>query len=163
MAIDRIPLPPAVEEFASPAGNFVFVVSTPDNWKSRKAVGELFDLSAGQRRPLWKRTLPHEFGPRYVLVGNDGDVLLLDEWINVKSRYAVMVLSPENRVIAQHDFDAVQTVLNVPGAQIVRTARHGLWITSPPTLDTSGEWARVETAGKVLTIRLSDGHLSLAP
>ena len=161
LASDYIPLPLAREEFLSPARNYVFVLSSPDNWKSRKAVGELFQVTADTRKLLWTKPLPQEYRPRYVLVGIQGQVLLLDEWINIKSRYAVMILNRENRLVAQYDFDAVQRILGVSKAKIVKMARHGWWITSPPTLDASGERARVETAGKVLNIRLRDGHLSL--
>jgi hypothetical protein len=161
LAIDFIPNPPAREEFFSPDRTYVFVLSTPDNWESRKAVGELFHVAADTRKLLWTRPLPHEFRPRYVLVGSKGQVLLLDEWVNIKSRYAVMVLNREDHLVAQHDFDAVQKVLGVPVARVVEMARHGWWIMSPPILDASGERTRVEAAGKVLTIRLSDGHLSV--
>ncbi len=160
-ATDSIPLPPTREELFSPSKNYVFVLSTPDNWKSKKAVGELFQVTTNTRKRLWTRLLPHEYRPRYVLVGSEGQVLLLDEWINVKSRYAVMLLSRENHLVAQHDFDAVRNLLDVPVAKVVRMAKYGWWIASPPTLDTSGEIVRVEAAGKVLIIHLCNGYLSL--
>jgi len=161
VAIDRIPTPPVQATFSSPAGNYIFLLSTPDNWKSKKAVGELFHIVDGARTRLWTRTLPHEFGPRFVVVGNSGEVLLLDEWINVKSRYAIMIIDPGNKLVAHHDFDAVQRVLGVRGADIVKKARHGIWITSHPILDGSGEMVSVETADTELTIHLSDGRISL--
>ena len=160
LAIDRIPLPPERQEFSSPSSEYSFVISTPDGWRSKRAIAKLFQLRAGTRGLLWKRTLPHEFGPRYVLVGDGGQVLLLDEWINVASRYTVMLLSRNDELITEHDFDAVQRILSVPGADIVRMARSGLWITSAPVLDASGRIASVETGGRVLTIDLTSGRLS---
>ncbi|MFB2893355.1 hypothetical protein ACE1CI_10620 [Aerosakkonemataceae cyanobacterium BLCC-F50] len=157
---DSIALPPAQEAFYSTDRNYVFVLSTPDNWKSKQAEGQLFQVNANRRKLLWTRRLPHEYRPRYVLVGNRGQVLLFDEWINVKSRYAVMELNRENRLVFEYDFDAIQKVLGVPEARIVEMARYGWWIGSRPTLDTSGETARVEVAGKILTINLNSGHLS---
>ena len=159
---DYIALPPAQQEVSSPQGQYVFVLSTPDNWASKQAVGELFEVPDGRRQSLWTRILPHEYGPRYVLVSDQGQVLLLDEWINVASRQAVMVLSRENILVAQHHFDAMQALLNVPRASIVAQASSGWWITSPPTLNSADETARVETAGKVLMINLEDGELSVA-
>lgn len=161
LAADSIRLPPVQSEFFSPARNYAFVLFTPDKWKSRQAVGKLFQVTANSRKLLWTRLLPHEYRPRYVLVGNRGQVLLFDEWINVRSNYAVMELNHENRLVAEYDFDAVQRILGVPVKRVVEMARHGWWISAPPTLDASGEKARVEAAGKVLTIHLCNGHLSL--
>jgi hypothetical protein len=159
---DRIALPPTLEEVTSPSGQYVFAISTPDNWKTTKSVGELFEIVDGARRLLWSRSLPHGFRPRYALMGNQGNVLLLDEWINIKSDYAVMVIDRDNQLIAQHDFDAVQTVLGVPGSEIVTVARYGFWIGAPPLVDPSGKSAEVVAGGKTLAIRLADGHISLS-
>ena len=161
MAIDRITLPPLQEVFFSTTKNYMFVVSTPDQWKSMKSFGELFEIGGENRKPLWRKALPHNFRPRFVVVSDKGGVLLLDEWINVKSPYAVMVLDRGNNVVAQYQFDEVQKFLDVAGPVIVKMAKHGIWITSPPKLDGSGEAALVEAAGKVFVIRLSDGNLSL--
>lgn len=158
---DRIPHPPTLVEVTSPDGVYAFRVSSPDNWKSRRAVGELYQVTAGSPHLLWRRDLPHEFGPRFVLVGARGEVVLLDEWINVMSRYAVMVLSPTNQLVVTHRFQDVQRALDLPSAEIVRRARYGAWLASYPLLDPSGDAALVETGGKTLAIRLSDGHLSV--
>ncbi len=158
-ALDRIPRPPTLVESTSPDGQYAFVVSSPDNWKSKHAVGELYRVTDGSKRLLWRRHLPQEFGPRFALVGQQGQVLLLDEWINVMSRYAVMILSLTNQVVAQHHFSDVQRVLKVPSAEIVKRARYGAWITSPPMLDPSRQTVTVEAGGKVLSVHLSDGHL----
>ena len=161
LASDIVPMPPERKEFASPAGDFVFVLFTTDHWRSRKSVGELFQVTQQGRALLWTRHLPHEYRPRYVLLNDNAAVLLIDEWVNIKSRYAVMLLDRDNHVVAQHDLDAVLKVLGVPIATVTQLARHGWWIVSPPVLDAAGEHATVETAGKTLTIRLRDGHLTI--
>jgi len=162
---DRIPLPPQKREFTSPSGNYVFVVSNADQWRSNQTAGELLAVSGAAsgeaRRSLWSRVLPQGFGPRFVLLNDRGQVLLLDEWINIKSRHAAVLLNRENEVVVQHDFDAVQAVLQIPAAEIVRRSKHGWWIAAPPSLEPSGEVVRVETAGKTLLIGLADGQLSL--
>ena len=158
---DFIAFPPTHQEFSSPDGKYVFVLSTVDNWTSKQAIGELFEGGDEGRQSLWQYTLPHEYGPRYVLVSSQGQVLLLDEWINIASRQAVMLLSRENAVLAKYSFDTLQKILAVPRASIVAMARYGWWIASPPTLDQSGETAKVETAGKVLVIDLENGELSV--
>jgi hypothetical protein len=95
-------------------------------------------------------------------VSDKGEVVLLDEWANIRSRYAVVILDVANQLVAQHDFDTIQKVLSVPTATVVRMARHGWWIMSPPVLESLRERVIVETAGKMLSIRLSDGHMSLS-
>ena len=158
---DFISLPPSQQEFSSPGGKYVFILSTVDNWASKQAIGELFEVTDGRRQSLWIRTLPHEYGPRYVLVSHQGQVLLLDEWINVASRHAVMLLNRKNDLVGQYTFDAMQEILEVPRARIVAMARYGWWITSPPTLNDPESTATVETAGKVLMISLEDGELAV--
>lgn len=160
-AVDRITLPDARREFVSPSGQFAFVVSTRDGWTSPRGTGELFSVKGPGRTSLWSRELPQQFGPRFVLIGDLGTVLMLDEWINVKSPYAVLLMDRAGRTVAQHSTDAVQAVLQVPMADIVRMARHGWWIGTPPRLDPAAGVARVETAGRGLLIRLADGHLSV--
>ncbi len=161
MADDRMRLPPPREEFSSPSGSFVFVVSSPDDWKSWTSTGELSRVDGGNRRSLWARPLPQKYRPRFVVVGNGGEVLLLDEWLNLKSASAVMLLDAGNRVVALHPFDDVRKILDVPTAQIVRAARYGFWISAPPRLDPSGETVLVDAAGNTVVINLRDGALSL--
>ena len=158
---DFISLPSTYQEFYSPEEKYIFVLSAVDDWASKQAIGELFEVVDGNRQSLWTCSLPHEYGPRYVLVSAQGQVLLLDEWINVASRQAVMLLGRENTLLAKHSFDAIQEILAVPRARIVALSRYGWWITSPPTLDLPNETARVETAGKILMINLEDGELSV--
>jgi len=159
---DRITLPDVRREFRSPSGRFAFVVSTRDGWKSLRGTGELFSIMGSVHTPLWARELPQQFGPRFVLISDLGTVLMLDEWINVKSQYAVLLIDRNNRTVKQHDADAVQAAVQVPANDIVRMAKHGWWVSAPPSLNSAGDAARVETAGKILTIRLSDGQLSVA-
>lgn len=159
---DRITLPDTRREFASPSGRVVFVVSTRDGWASPRATGELFSVRGPGRTLLWSRELPQQFGPRFVLLDDLGTVLLLDEWINVRSPSAVLLIDRTGRIVAQHGTDAVQAALQVPMADVVRMARHGWWISAPPRLEPAGGSAEVETAGKLVRIRLRDGQLSVA-
>ena len=157
---DRITLPDARREFTSRGGGFAFVVSTRDEWKSLRGTGELFSLSGSTRMSVWSAELPQQYGPRFVIVSDTGSVLMLDEWINVSTPSAVVLRDRNNRQIAQHSTDAVQATLQVPMSEVTRQAKFGWWITTPPVLTSAGDAVRVETGGKVLTIRLSDGQLS---
>jgi hypothetical protein len=159
---DRISLPPLQAEFLSSQGNFRFIVSTRDNWKSKQGRGRLMRQTDGGLEVVWEGLLPQEYGPRYVSIGRQGEVLMLDEWINVKSEYAVVVLNPQNNRVIQHSFDSVQEVLGVSTSAIVQSATGGSWwLSGPPRLDESGSEAYVPTAGTVLRVDLQTGELSL--
>ena len=159
---DSISLPPEREEFISPNQRYVLVLSTSDGWHSKRAIAELFEREADRRTLLWSRTLLHEYRPRYAIVGSQGNVLLLDEWINVKSRFAVVILSRDNHLVAQYNLDAVQEILDVPMSDIVQQATRGWWITAPPTLSSTRDRAYVETAGRHLVVDLQTGSLSVS-
>lgn len=157
---DRITLPPVRKE--SPSGTYVFAVSTPDNWRGFFATGELFSLAGSSRRLLWSARLPQRFGPRFALTSDSGTVVMVDEWMNVTTQYAVVIVDPANRPIAWHSTDAVQAALHVPMNRIVEMAVHGPWVSVPPRFDVTGESVLVGAAGKTLIIRLSDGALSVS-
>jgi hypothetical protein len=159
-ASDRITLPDPRRESVAPSGKWAFVVSTPDAWAKKRGTGALVSVSGSTRAAVWSRELPQEYGPRFILVDDAGTVVLLDEWINVNSRYAVVVIDRDNRQIAQHSTDDVQAALGVPMSQIVQMAKHGWWITTPPVMAAGATEVHVETGGKVLHIRLSDGRLT---
>jgi hypothetical protein len=160
---DRITLPTARREFRSPSGKYRFVVQTPDEWKSLRGSGQLFALQGTTAVPLWQRELPHQFGPRYVLVSEAGQVLLFDEWINVKSGAALMLLGADGRVVTQYGFDAIVDRLGVPADELMSKARGGWWISAPPSLDGPGAavTASVSAGDKVLRIHLPDGRLTV--
>ena len=159
---DQIRLPPLQTEFFSPQRDFRFIVSSRDNWKSKRGHGSLVRLLNGRSEVLWERELPQEYGPRYVLVGRRGEVLMLDEWISNRSKYSIVVLNPRNDLVIQHNFEEVQEVLDVPTSEIARKATRGSWwLSGPPILDKSGSKAYVPTTGKVLRVDLQTGELSL--
>lgn len=159
---DSQPLPPPIREIESPSGDFVLVLSTPDAWESRHANAELFAIENEVRTSLWSRTLPQEFGPRYALLDDRGRVLLLDEWIHVKSDTAAVVLDRNGHEVARHSFDDIQKVVDVPARDLVRRAHLGWWITLPPRLGPTLGTASIGTGGKLLWVHLADGQISLA-
>lgn len=162
VAGDWISHPPERQEFASPSGEFLLTIATSDAWRSVHPQAELFSTTAGTRSRIWQRPLPQEYGPRHVLVGNRGDVLLLDEWINVMSRYAVMLIDQRNRIVTQRSFKDVETVVGVPLGSIVFEERSGFWMGGPPTLDATANRAVVPTvANRNLIVDMQNGDLSI--
>jgi hypothetical protein len=161
---DSIAVPPPREVVKSPGGHYSFVISVygdSRDYKSRYSTGELHRNDGS--RALWTRRLPHELRPRFVVVNDDGQVLLVDEWINVKSRRALTLIDRQNQVVAEHPYADVQTVLGVPGSQIVRLSKLGYWLQAPPRLDHAGHHALLEGGGKLLSVDMTTGALSLAP
>ena len=157
---DSIAHPPERQEFHAPSGQYLLTIDAIDEWRSPRAQATLYSVANDTRTRLWQRTLPHEYGPRHVLVSNDGDVLLLDEWITVMSRYAVLLINANNRTVAQQSFTDVEKVVGIPLGPIVTDERSGLWMGGPPTLDAPARQAIVPTvARRSLRIDLRTGRL----
>lgn len=159
LADDAIDLPPVHQIVTSPNQAFLLVLQSPDGWATPQPVAALYSLDQRQCQRLWQRSLPQSYGPRFALVTDSGTTLLLDEWINVASDYAVVLLDPAGQLIAQHSFDQVAAVLQVPRAEIVERSRFGWWIGAAPSLQADGQQAEVAAAGQRLLIGLEDGQL----
>ena len=156
-------MPPAFEQRSSPSGAYALEVRLrpQPNAFAPRASATLFEVGSSPRKALWTRELPHRPRPRFFVVGDGGHVVLLDEWLNVRSDLAVMVIDRENRTVAQFDLEAVRAALGVPIAALSQRARHGPWIQETPQLSARGDAVEVTSADRVLSIRLSDGAMSL--
>ncbi len=152
MATDRIDLPPLERRFGS---GFVLTVKSLDGWKTPLGRAMLVDARGGVK---WERELPQHHGPRQVLVTKSGQVLLMDEWINVLSRYALMLIAPSGVTMAEYSGEQIIRALGVPRAAIRLNARWGVWMTSEPSV--VGDAVFFEAGGRRLVLRLADGQLS---
>lgn len=146
----------------SPDGRYEVEIRRPAQASPHAAVSTatLFVRSDGGRALVWQQALPHRPQPRFVLVGDAGQVLLLDEALNVRSERAVTVISLAGTALAQHTFDAVCVALGLPAAALSPLARYGPWMQSVPRLSARGDTCEVQAGGRTLVIRLSDGVLS---
>jgi hypothetical protein len=157
---DSIDLPAQRREFASRSRNYLFVLRTEDGWASKRAQGELYELSARGRRLLWRQLLPQEFGPRYLVVSDEGHILMLDEWINVKSQYAVILMGKDGAMIARKRFEDVKDVLRADEAVLVKHGSRGSWwISADPILDAGRNIVSVPAGNGALVIDLTSGAL----
>lgn len=118
-------------------------------------------MSGPRRRSLWNRPLPHEQGPRDALVSDSGAVVLLDEWINVVPRHAIMLIAPDGRTLALYSGEQLFAVLNVPREAISANARNGVWMSSEPIPGADGKTVEFRCARRGLTLRLADGKLTV--
>lgn len=160
-AVDVVEPAPQHERVHSPSGRFALQIELrpmPNAFAAR-STATLFAVDKGRQRVLWRRELPHRPRPRFALVGDDGGVVLLDEWLRVRSELAVMVIDAGNRVLAQYDLEAVRAALDVPIALLARRARHGVWMQGVPAITPDGRAVQVHAADRLLVIRLADGAL----
>ncbi|MGB3292173.1 MAG: hypothetical protein WBB01_04155 [Phormidesmis sp.] len=158
---DRLSHPPDRQTFTT--GPYQFVVTPANQWQTPTATGTLYKAESR----LWQSNLPHEYGPRFALVSSTGQVLLIDEFINVASPYALTLLDPKGTVIAQHSFDDLKRTLGVSSADLTRQATSGWWISAPPTLSAAadspaipGQRALIQTGGTTLEVDLLTGELN---
>lgn len=156
---DSIPLPPERIETVSPNRKFALLIESIDGWKSRAAVAKFYRAGPSGKTLLWQLLLPQEYGPRFAFVGNEGQVLLLDEWINVESKNAIWLRTLHMEVA--YDFNAVAGLLNLPPRDIVGRAAFGWWISGMPSLVEAGAAVIVPAAGLRIRIGLDNGQLSL--
>ncbi|MGB3203185.1 MAG: hypothetical protein WBA99_19930, partial [Nodosilinea sp.] len=100
---DAIPYPPTLRHEVSPAGTYHLVLTLEQVASGpRRTTANLFELTGDRCQQVWSHRLPHSYGPRLALVSEGGMVVLLDEWINVASPYAIVVLGPDGAIEAQY-------------------------------------------------------------
>ena len=157
--MDTLNLPPITRTVT--AGRYRFTVKADGNWDTDQDSGTLYRDSAVGTQRLWQQNLPHSYGPRYVIVGHQGQVLLLDEFINIASPHAITLLDSQGEVVAQHSFDDIEARLGVHRADLVEQAEQGWWISAPPRVDEARHTVTVATGGKTLIIDLTSGQIGL--
>ena len=162
ISADARVLPPVRRDFRSLSDKFDLTLTSADNWNTPQATAELAEIKGAERRVVWRRTLPHELGPRLAMVTDGGAVILFDEWINVPSRHALMLIDSGSRTLADYSIDQLISALGVPRAGIAANAKLGVWLSGQPTLSGDGATVRLRAGGRDLQLNLADGHLSVA-
>ncbi len=150
-AQDAMNPPPAERTFSSPNHHYTLTVR-----------GSEVVLRTSAGKLVWQKILPHEQGPRDVLVTNDGHTVLADEWINIASKHALTLVDRAGGAIAHFSAEEIFQTLGVPKRDVVAKASHGVWITDGPTVSVDGKSVTFHSGGRILTLRLADGHLSVS-
>jgi hypothetical protein len=158
---DAISRPPAKRIFVSPAGRYKLIIENRDNWQTQEVVAALEEIVGVATRTVWQQALPHRMGPRAALVTDNGDVVLIDEWINSPSPYALSEIDVRGTTIAQYSLDQLIAALAVGRRAVSDNAHVGIWMSSPPVLRSDGASVEFRCAGKKFSLRLSDGALSI--
>jgi len=163
-ANDTITLPPASRVVESKNGAFRFRIYTTDNWRTPFPQGTLSVGSSSGQRVAWQGKLPHHYGPRFTLVTTTGDVILLDGWLNIKPSYAVTILNASKGSLVSFSYEDVLLSLRVSPAVLAEKARFGSWwMTSKPSLDTSGTMVLIPAGGKTLIVDVRQAKIFAKP
>lgn len=153
---DRIAHPPIKQTFTTTSDQgdaYHLVISAEDDWRSPIAQAKLLQGET----VLWEESLPHQYGPRFVLIGNNGNVLLLDEFINVASPHAITLINKKGQTIARYGFKDIRSALDLSTDELTKQATAGWWISAAPMLIDAGNCAAVSTGNKLLEINLITG------
>lgn len=156
---DRISFPAEKREFRAPG--WLLQIESLDAWQSPAARAQLWQTGT-ETRLRWSRSLEHSYGPRDALINAQGQVLLIDEWINVSSKRALMLIGTEGRIIATHAYADIVAALRTTPAAVSSKAKRGPWLAGDAQLSADGRQVRIAVAGQVLLIDLQDGRLSVA-
>lgn len=157
---DRINFPAEQREFRAPG--WLLQVQALDGWQSPAARAQLWQTGTDEPRLRWSRSLAHSYGPREALINAQGQVLLIDEWINVSSKRALMLIANDGRIIATHGYADIVAALRTTPAAVSSKAKRGPWLAGDAQLSADGRQVRIAVAGQVLLIDLQDGRLSAA-
>jgi len=157
---DRRIDPPVERSFHSGNARFHLRIFTIDGWKTREPLAE---LRRGDH-VLWTNRLPNSHGPRDAVVLDSGQVVLLDEWINVASLRAITLLDPKGEVRAVFSYGQVRDAVGVSSTDLSRLARtgpygRGTWLGGHPVV--VGHRIEIPAGGKTLILDLSQKVLQL--
>jgi len=162
LALDEILAPPESREIFSPNRRYILKILTKDKWRSGIAVAELYRSEEDTHKLLWREQLPYRFGSRFALVDDNGSSVLIDEWLNIKSKHAVIIFNLNGRIIADYDFTDIRKVLGTSKKTLIDHAERGWWVAGAPLFRNDNQFIFVPAGGKFLRIRVSDGSLSVA-
>ncbi len=155
-ATDPKNVPPAHQEVCSTSRSFCLSLTVKPS-KPARAVAE---MKAANGSIVWTRILPHESGPRFVLIADSGETILLDEWINVASHLSIVILGTDGSTVTQAAFSEIEALLGIPGKKIVHAARFGAWMSDQPRFVSPGI-AKVASAGRTIVVRLAGNTVTV--
>jgi hypothetical protein len=161
--VDRISLPPLRREFRSANGSWRLRIDAFDGWQHPRATATLLVPGGAADATRWSQSIDHEYGPRDAWVGNDGRVLLIDEWIQVASRRSLVLFDPQGKLLATHAHADIAAALGTSKAVLTRNATQGLWRSGGPRLAADGLHLLFEAGGRLLQLDLRDGSLQRLP
>lgn len=156
---DAIALPAPSRVITSPGEEFFLTLRFQPEQRRSQAI--LYKVAGDRCQPTWQTELPHEYGPRFALVSDQGFVALVDEWINVRSPYALTILNPRGNPIADYAYEDLQAEIGLSDAEILDQTQAGWWISDLPNLSEDGSALTVGIGGEHLRVDFSTGAIAV--
>lgn len=85
--------------------------------------------------------------------------MLIDDWINVPSPHALVLMGHSGQQLASYSIDALIALLGVSRRTVTAHARLGIWLSAAPALSPDGSHLVLDSGGRQLILRLADGAL----
>ena len=157
---DLIDLPPSTRTELSVNRKFEFSVVSTSNWQTPNSRGVLVEINSGKRKIIWQQNLPQQYGPRFILPSDSGQVLLLDDWLNIKSAQAIYIIHPFSGSKTAYSFDQIIKQSGFSASTLTAHARYGSWwIAGMPSLEKGGNIAVIPVAKRNIVVDLNTGKL----
>ncbi len=123
-------MPDEVRTFCSPNKKCVLTIKTLDHWKTPRPQASL-SVDGSQ---VWIFVIQNWHGPKTASVTNTGNVVLFDEWPNIKSDLAVTLISDKGKAKRVWTFDQVRSIANASANDITQNAKIGNWLGGMPAV-----------------------------
>ena len=169
---DKRVLPEVLREFHSPSNEFRLLIIGNDRWLKPYASAELYRVNKSDSNEpdsnepgssdelLWRISkLPHRLGPSNAFVTDGGRVLLIDEWVNTPSSYALMVIEKNGETKPALSFAEIARLTGNSEASMVKSAVVGAWQSMQPSLVPGKERVRLRTCSTPFYLDLSTGEV----
>jgi hypothetical protein len=96
------------------------------------------------------------------MVANSGAVVLIDEWINIPSKHALMLVSPMGATLAHYPLDELITTLGVSRRTITEHNGLGIWLSRMPVFNTDESTLMLAAGGRGLSLDMASGSLTVS-
>ncbi|MEZ6075332.1 MAG: hypothetical protein R3C09_12575 [Pirellulaceae bacterium] len=161
---DKRVLPDAIREFHSPSKNFRLVVVVEEKRTEPVVYAELYRKSDGgvEEDLIWRiDKLPHRLGPSRALVTEGGRVLLIDEWVNTPSSFALMAIEKNGTIKLTLSFADLAKLTGNSERSMAESAKFGAWRSLEPYLVPGKEIACLCTCSTPFHLDLTNGEVGL--
>lgn len=96
------------------------------------------------------------------MVANSGAVALIDEWINIPSKHALMLVSALGTTLAHYPLDELITTLGVSRRTITEHNKLGVWLSRMPVFNSHESTLMLAAGGRGLSLDMASGRLTVS-
>lgn len=123
-------MPDEVRTFCSPSKKCVLTIRTLDHWRTPRPQATL----TVEGSEVWESAIQNWHGPKTACVTNKGNVVLFDEWPNIKSELAVTLISDKGKSKKVWTFDQIRSIAKASSDDITAFAKIGNWLGGLPAV-----------------------------